>query len=188
MGTLLLDLLTPEEERIDAFTRQLQVDIELLTERTTGVLRWLATIDAIADLPAGLFGSNAGAAAALRAAAILPDRIAAIVSRGGRTDLADPVLDQIRAPTLLVVGAHDYPVLQINRDTLRRLASARARTLKVVPGAGHLFEEPGALEQVAALARDWFRHHLTATDEPSLRAGRPRPRSDRSIWNLRRPP
>ncbi len=171
VGTLLADLLTAEEERIDSLTRQVRFDIDLLTERTAAILDWLVTMDSIGERPMGLFGSSTGAAAALRVAATCPDRVGAVVSRGGRTDLADPVLDRVRAATLLVVGSRDIPVLRLNRSSLERLGAARARRLEVIPGAGYLFEEPGALERVAGLARDWFQQHLAPTVEPTLRPG-----------------
>ncbi len=180
IGTLLTDLLTPQEERIDALTRQFRFNLDLLTERTVTILDWLVATDSIGERPMGLFGSSTGAAAALRAAAVRPNLVAAVVSRGGRTDLADPFLDRVRAATLLVVGSRDIPVLRLNRGSLERLGTARARRLEVIPGASHLFEESGALERVAALARDWFTQHLASTVETTLRAdgpeGRPFPR------------
>src|ERR1700704_3747458 len=153
LGTLLLDLLTEEEERRDLRTRELRFDIPLLAERTVAAIDWLAGEPATAKLAVGCFGASTGAAAALIAAARRPTRVAAVVSRGGRPDLAGAELAAVRAPTLLIVGGADPLVIEINRRAQRAL---RCETrLQVVPGATHLFEEPGALEQVAELARDW---------------------------------
>jgi putative phosphoribosyl transferase len=164
-GTLLMDLLTAEEERIDERTRELRFDIGLLTERTVGVVDWLGEEEATRDLAVGLFGASTGAAAALGAAADRPDRVAAVVSRGGRPDLADPVLDRVRAATLLLVGSLDREVLRLNREALERMTHATARRLEVVPGATHLFEESGTLERVAESARAWFREHAIVDGE-----------------------
>lgn len=152
--TLLMDLLTPDEESIDARTRELRFDIELLAGRVVEAVDWLAQQADTAQLPLGLFGASTGAAAALVAAARRPDAVAAVVSRGGRPDLAGEALGRVRAPTLLVVGGADLTVLQLNEEARRQLSAPTE--LRVIEGAGHLFEEPGALEQVAALARDWF--------------------------------
>ena len=158
LATLLLDLLTADEEVIDARTAELRFDIPLLARRLTGTVDWTDRQPALAALPLGLFGASTGAAAALITAAERPQRVAAVVSRGGRPDLALPVLDRVRAPTLLIVGGHDREVLALNRQALAALGAPKA--LDIVPGATHLFEEPGALEQVAQRAGDWFLRHL----------------------------
>ncbi len=157
-ATLLVDLLTPDEERIDNVTRALRFDIGLLAERLVGVTRWLATEPAIAALRIGYFGASTGAAAALVAAADVGDRVGAIVSRGGRPDLAGDALDDVRAPTLLIVGSRDSVVIELNQQAFGRLRGEKE--LYLVRGATHLFEEPGALEAVAQLARAWFERHL----------------------------
>lgn len=157
-GTLLMDLLTAEEEDEDTRTGALRFDISLLAERVTAAVDWLSGDERAADLPIGCFGASTGAAAAIVAGAARPERIGAVVSRGGRPDLAAEALGSIRAPTLLIVGGNDPEVLELNRQALGRLG-AEAH-LEVVPGATHLFEEPGALEQVAGLASDWFVRHL----------------------------
>jgi putative phosphoribosyl transferase len=158
LATLLFDLLTAEEHRIDEWTRELRFDIDLLTKRLVGAVDWLEACVDVADLPVGLFGASTGAAAALRAAALRPERVAAVVSRGGRPDLAMNELPRVRAPTLLVVGGDDGPVIGMNREAAAHLACEHR--LEIVPGATHLFEEPGKLERVAELARDWFLRHL----------------------------
>jgi putative phosphoribosyl transferase len=157
-ATLLMDLLTPAEEEIDAVTRQLRFDIPLLAQRVGGTLAWLATNTAVQQLPVGLFGASTGAAAALIAAADQPERVAAVVSRGGRPDLAEQALPSVRAPTLLIVGGNDTEVLGLNRSAMRQMRTETR--LVTVPGATHLFEEPGALAQVAQFAADWFAAHL----------------------------
>lgn len=154
LGTLLFDLLTPDE----ADDRRLVFDIPLLADRLVGAIDWLRARPALAGRRIGLFGSSTGAAAALVAAAARPDEVAAVVSRGGRPDLAAPVLGQVHAPTLLIVGGDDTEVLALNRAALQGLRGEKR--LAVVPGATHLFEEPGALEAVARLAADWFTLHL----------------------------
>jgi putative phosphoribosyl transferase len=156
-GTLLLDLLTEKEEREDALTAALRFDIPLLAERVVAAVDFVAG-DESADLPIGCFGASTGAAAAIVAAVARPDRVGAVVSRGGRPDLAGDALGAIRAPTLLVVGARDPDVLELNEQALARL-QAESR-LEVVPGATHLFEEPGTLEEVSRLAVDWFLRYL----------------------------
>jgi putative phosphoribosyl transferase len=158
LATVLVDLLTPDEERIDAVTGEMRFDIGLLADRLTALCDWIVEHDLTSGSGLGLFGASTGAAAALVAAAARPDAVAAVVSRGGRPDLAGPVLPTVRQPTLLIVGDRDPVVLDLNRLALRELGG-EAR-LEVVPGATHLFEEPGALEQVARLARDWFVRHL----------------------------
>jgi putative phosphoribosyl transferase len=157
LATVLADLLTAEEERIDAMTAELRFDILLLANRVIALTDWLAQYEATAGLGLGYFGASTGAAAALIAAAVRPDDVEAVVSRGGRPDLAAKDLQLVRQPTLLIVGARDEMVIDLNRKALILLADAR---LDIVPGASHLFEEPGTLEQVAGLARDWFAHHL----------------------------
>jgi putative phosphoribosyl transferase len=150
LASLLFDLLTMEEER----DRANVFDIDLLTDRLVGATRWLRGQPDLDDLPIAYFGASTGAAAALRAAAELPDEIGAVVSRGGRPDLADPWLAEVRAPTLLIVGGADDVVLELNRQALERLRCVK--DLAVVSGATHLFEEPGAMERVAELAVAWF--------------------------------
>jgi putative phosphoribosyl transferase len=159
LGTLLMDLLTPDEEEFDLHSRELRFDIGLLARRLVGAVDW-STARFGADLHLGLFGASTGAAAALVAAAERPDRVAAVVSRGGRPDLAGAALGQVRAPTLLVVGTLDPQVLELNRSALGRLGSEAS--LEVVLGASHLFEEPGALERVAELAAGWFARWLAS--------------------------
>lgn len=164
LATLLFDLLTAEEEAIDRRTRHLRFDIELLAERLVGATDWAQHQPEANDLSLGYFGSSTGAAAALIAATQRPDAIQAVVSRGGRPDLALPVLPQVKAPTLLIVGGNDGPVIGMNQAALARLhVDAK---LEIVPGAGHLFQEPGTLEQVAHLACRWFQHHLAADAGP----------------------
>ena len=158
MGTLLLDLLTQEEELVDTRTAHLRFDIELLADRLVAAVQWLAREKATERLKVGLFGASTGGGAALVAAARLPDRISAIVSRGGRPDLAGAALPNVKAPTLLIVGGDDKPVIQMNQQAYERMTAPRE--IVMVPGATHLFEEPGALETVARLARDWFKRYL----------------------------
>jgi putative phosphoribosyl transferase len=160
LATMLVDLLTEEEEVVDARTAQLRFDIALLARRLETVSDWLRHERRTADLRLGYFGASTGAAAALAAAGERPGDVAAIVSRGGRPDLAADALERVRAPTLLIVGGNDPLVLEVNRLALDRLPGEKR--LVVVQGASHLFEEPGALEQVAVLARDWFARYLTS--------------------------
>jgi dienelactone hydrolase len=162
LATLLFDLLTEEEEAIDQSTGQLRFDILFLADRLLGALAWLADHPVTTDLAAGLFGASTGGGAALVVAARRPDRVKAVVSRGGRPDLAGAALSHVQAATLLIVGGNDRVVLEMNETALRQLA-ARTKRLEVIPGASHLFEEPGALEEVAALAKDWFGKHLAAS-------------------------
>ena len=162
LATLLFDLLTPSEEEIDLRTRHLRFDIDLLARRTAGVLEWLELQPYADGLKKGLFGSSTGAAAALMAAAELPDRVDAVVSRGGRPDLAGPALLKVETPTLLIVGGNDQVVIDLNKQALAQMQPEVEAKLTIVPGASHLFEEPGALEEAARLARDWFRTHLNA--------------------------
>jgi putative phosphoribosyl transferase len=158
LATLLIDLLSAEEEAVDARTAELRFDIGLLAGRLVAATHWLAGHDSTRGLEVGYFGASTGAAGALVAAAECLDRVGAVVSRGGRPDLAGEALDRVRAPTLLIVGGQDHAVLPLNRDALARLQVEKA--LEIVPGATHLFEEPGALERVAELARDWLARHL----------------------------
>jgi putative phosphoribosyl transferase len=160
MATLLMDLLTGDEERLDETTEgSLRFDIGLLASRLEAASEWARTNPSTKDLPAGYFGASTGAAAALVAAAAeWRGKISAVVSRGGRPDLAHEALDAVRAPTLLIVGGDDHVVIELNRQALARLTCEKR--LEIVPGATHLFEEPGTLEQVAALAADWFERHL----------------------------
>ena len=159
LATLLVDLLTPEEEAIDQRTAHLRFDIGLLARRLVDATDWLARHPATQDLAIGYFGASTGGGAALVAAAERPDAVGAVVSRGGRPDLAGPALPRVRAPTLLIVGGNDVPVIEMNRAALEQLRAEKR--LEIVPGATHLFEEPGALEHVARLAADWFRGYLT---------------------------
>jgi putative phosphoribosyl transferase len=160
IATLLIDLLTEDEEQVDLATRHLRFDIPLLAERLVGAIDWLGREASTAALPVGLFGASTGGGAALMASVARPERVRAVVSRGGRPDLADTALPEVVAPTLLVVGGLDDVVIALNQVAREQM---RAETeLRIVPGATHLFEEPGTLEQVAALARDWFTQHLTA--------------------------
>jgi putative phosphoribosyl transferase len=161
-GTLLMDLLTAEEDELDRITAEHRFNIPLLAERLTAAIEWLRQGEE-GTLPIGIFGASTGAAAALVAAAKRPDGVAAVVSRGGRPDLAGPALARVRAPTLLIVGGADHVVLELNRRALEQVQTKKQ--LVVVPGAGHLFEEPGALEQVAALAADWFSGHFGQGDD-----------------------
>ncbi len=157
-ATLLIDLLTAAEDEVDQITRRLRFDIPLLGRRLVDVLEWIAADSAARTLPVGLFGASTGAAAALIAAAERPDVVRAVVSRGGRPDLAAQILERVKAPTLLIVGGYDDDVLRLNRDALVRLQVEKA--LEIVPAATHLFEEPGALERVADLAAAWFTRYL----------------------------
>jgi pimeloyl-ACP methyl ester carboxylesterase len=157
-GTLLFDLLTAEEERAERQTRHLRFNIPLLAERLIAVTRWVVDQVAIRDLAVGYFGSSTGAAAALVAAAELPELVAAVVSRGGRPDLAGDALSRVKAPTLLIVGANDKPVISLNEEAYYLFHCERA--LRIVPGATHLFEEEGTLETVAGMATEWFAGHL----------------------------
>jgi putative phosphoribosyl transferase len=157
-GTVLLDLLTEREERLDQATGELRFDIGLLADRLVATLDWLPDQPDVAGLPVGLFGASTGAAAALVAAARRRNVVRAVVSRGGRPDLAANALDSVRAPTLLIVGGEDDRVIELNKQAAAVLGS-RARIV-IVPGASHLFTEPGALEQVSEYARDWFDGHL----------------------------
>lgn len=161
LATLLIDLLTRDEEEVDTRTRRLRFDIGLLAERLVDAVDWLGEDPATRAMPVGLFGASTGAAAALVAASRRPDRVRAVVSRGGRPDLAGDALAGVVAPTLLIVGGRDDPVIDLNRVAQARLRATSR--LEIVPGATHLFEEPGALEAVAALARGWFERYLAGS-------------------------
>jgi putative phosphoribosyl transferase len=161
IATLLFDLLTEEEEDIDQRTREFRFDIDLLTDRLIGVIDWARKETATATLPLGLFGASTGAAAALGAAASRVDKVAAVVSRGGRPDLALPHLAKVKAPTLLIVGGDDNVVIELNQQAARQLQVEHS--LEIIPGASHLFEEAGTLEQVANLACDWFLHYFSGS-------------------------
>jgi putative phosphoribosyl transferase len=158
LATLLVDLLTSDEETIDLRTGQLRFDIELLAERLISVTDWLMQQRDTRRLRIGYFGASTGAGAALVAAAERPDMVGAVVSRGGRPDLAGAALARVRAPTLLIVGGNDFQVIELNRAAFALLRGEKQ--LVIVPGATHLFEEPGALDEVARLARDWFKRYL----------------------------
>ncbi|MDQ6852751.1 MAG: dienelactone hydrolase family protein [Actinomycetota bacterium] len=160
LATVLADLLTPAEEQLDARTAELRFDIGLLAVRLVELTDWLTTHEPTAGLAIGLFGASTGAAAALVAATRRPAAVEAIVSRGGRPDLAGDALAAVRQPTLLIVGGRDTVVIELNRQAMAMIPGETR--LEIVPGATHLFEEPGALEQVARLARDWFVRHLKA--------------------------
>jgi dienelactone hydrolase len=159
LATLLIDLLTAEEDEIDRRTRQLRFDIQRLADRLVEATDWLLQHDETQELDIGYFGSSTGAAAALIAVTERPDAIHAVVSRGGRVDLAGDAIPKVRAPTLLIVGGEDLPVLALSRQAMPQLQAEKR--LEVIPGAGHLFEEPGKLDEVAHLARVWFQRHLT---------------------------
>src|SRR5262245_6206385 len=155
LATLLIDLLTADEEAADMYTGHLRFDIGLLATRLIDATDWLIQNDDTAGLSVGYFGASTGGGAALVAAAERPEAVAAVVSRGGRPDLAGPALSRVRAPTLLIVGGADVPVIRLNQEALEQLSTEEKR-LVIVPGASHLFEEPGALEEVARLAAEWF--------------------------------
>ncbi|MEW2426666.1 alpha/beta fold hydrolase [Micromonospora sp. NPDC047644] len=158
LGTVLADLLTPAEDEVDARTAELRFDIGLLASRLAGIVDWLAVERPAGDAPIGLFGASTGAAAALVAASSRADRVAAVVSRGGRPDLAGNALTQVRTPTLLLVGGLDEEVITLNERALAELGEVGE--LRVIAGATHLFEEPGTLEQIADQAGAWFTTHL----------------------------
>lgn len=165
LATLLFDLLTEDEEAVDVATAKLRFDIGLLAERVMCATHWLAKRDETSKLRIGYFGASTGAAAALVAAARLPKLIHAVVSRGGRPDLAGAMLEHVKAPTLLIVGDNDPQVLDLNRRALNALQASIKKHLEIIPGATHLFEEPGTLEQVAVLAADWFYRHLGVEEQ-----------------------
>jgi dienelactone hydrolase len=163
LATLLIDLLTEDEEQAEMHTHHLHFDIGLLAGRLIGATDWLAAEPRTAGLAVGYFGASTGGGAALVAAAERPDRVKAVVSRGGRPDLAGDALPHVMAPTLLIVGGRDEPVIAMNERALNRLG-AQFKWLEIVPGATHLFEEPGTLAAAAALARDWFLEHAAQPD------------------------
>lgn len=163
-ATLLMDLLTSSEEAVDMWTAELRFDIELLAERVLGAVRWLKQESQTRELPRGYFGASTGAAAALVAAARQPEDVRAVVSRGGRPDLAGAMLSRVSCPTLLIVGGNDHAVIDMNREAMAQMQNAQTR-LEIVPGATHLFEEPGTLEQVAQLTVEWFERTLSASRE-----------------------
>lgn len=160
LGTLLFDLLTVAEEQAEARTAHLRFDIGLLAGRLVGAMNWLENDSGARGLSIGLFGASTGGGAALVAAALHPEKVGAVVSRGGRPDLAGAELPRVRAPTLLIVGSRDQPVIRLNEEAMRRMVAPVE--LEIVLGATHLFEEPGTLEQVAGLARSWFMRYLAA--------------------------
>lgn len=162
LASLLFDLLTEPEQRLDNLTRELRFDIALLARRLVEVIDWVGRDVELNPLRIGLFGASTGAAAALLAAAVRPEAVHAVVSRGGRTDLAGMALSQVKAPTLLIVGAQDPVVLELNDQSSHALQCEQQ--MEIVAGATHLFEEPGALEEVARLAGDWFEKHLHDPD------------------------
>lgn len=168
LATLLVDLLTPDEDAIDLRTAQIRFDISLLAERLVGITDWLTENQDTWQLRVGYFGASTGAAAALVAAAERPNVVHAVVSRGGRPDLAGPALGQVSAPTLLIVGGNDFQVIDLNRWAFGQLRCEKK--FVIVPGASHLFEEPGALDEVARLAREWFVSYLIATEERAIGA------------------
>jgi len=158
LGTLLMDLLTVEEERVDEHTAQYRFDVPMLAARLVHAAAWVSSMERTRGLPIGYFGASTGAAAALVAAAVAPQNICTIVSRGGRPDLAGSELHRVRVPVLLLVGGEDTAVIELNQRALEKLPGEKR--LEIVPGATHLFEEPGALEAVASLAGDWFEQWL----------------------------
>ena len=162
LATLLFDLLTADEEEIDLQTRHLRFDIDLLARRTSGVLEWVALQPYECVSRVGLFGSSTGADAALIAAAELPHKVHAVVSRGGRPDLAGEALPKVQAPTLLIVGGNDLAVIHLNEQALAQMQPGQNKKIVIVPGASHLFDEPGTLEFAARLATEWFQSHLSA--------------------------
>lgn len=166
LSTLLFDLLSEDEERIDEYTRELRFDIPLLTERVVGVSEWLRAQPETGDLPIGYFGASTGAAAALEAAAHFAgnlDVVGAVVSRGGRPDLAMDALSRVDAPTLLIVGGNDHAVIAMNQHAFEKITAPKE--MRIVPGATHLFEEPGTLAEVSRLAGEWFRRYLGGSSE-----------------------
>jgi putative phosphoribosyl transferase len=177
LATLLIDLLTPDEEAVDRQTGHLRFDIDLLADRLIAAIDWLTAQPQTDRQAIGLFGASTGAAGALRAAAERPEKVHAVVSRGGRPDLAGDALDRDSTPTLLIVGADDVPVIPLNELAYARFRGPRE--LVLVPGASHLFAEPGTLERAAGLARDWFLRYLSpgsVGDAPRLHEGREPPR------------
>jgi len=168
-ATLLFDLLTRKEESVDEWTAELRFNIKFLAERLVEATRWILRQPETKGLKIGYFGASTGAAAALVAAAQMPEEVAAVVSRGGRPDLAEDSLGAVRAPTLLIVGGEDEPVIGMNRSALAKLW-CEEKNLVIVPGATHLFEEPGTLEEVARLAAEWFAAHFAPVARPEAAA------------------
>src|SRR5437773_2333386 len=164
LATLLFDLLTPEEESVDLYTREHRFDISLLAERLVYATRWAKQQKQTQDLRVGYFGSSTGGGAALVAAAELPEEVGAVVSRGGRPDLAGQALPKVKAPTLLIVGGEDHVVIELNEQARAQMKCECK--IEIVPGATHLFEEPGTLEQVAKLASNWFLLHAAGSAGP----------------------
>lgn len=164
IGTLLLDLLTPSEEQKDIVTRSFRFDIPFLARRLVIATKWLQSSHEANGIPVGYFGASTGAAAALVASTRLHDAITAIVSRGGRPDLADKALENVTSPTLLIVGGSDPEVVELNRTAMNQMSCKGE--LVVIPGATHLFEEPGALDKVAVLSADWFSEHFSGVARP----------------------
>lgn len=162
IATILADLLTEEEEAIDLRTAELRFDIGLLAGRLTAIADWIGEQENLREMPLGLFGASTGAAAALIAAAERPRSVRAVVSRGGRPDLAGDALGRVIAPCLFIIGGDDDVVLQLNRQAITELPPDTKRRLEIIPGATHFFEEPGALDSVAELARDWFQEQFRA--------------------------
>jgi len=173
VATLLFDLLTRREETIDQRTAEVRFDIPFLAKRLIGATEWVRKLPATKQLKIAYFGASTGAAAALVAAAELPDAISSVVSRGGRPDLAAASLDAVRAPTLLIVGGHDEVVVDLNRKALAALC-CHDKKLQIIPGATHLFEEPGTLEEVARIAGDWFTLWFERVEKPELESDVPR--------------
>jgi putative phosphoribosyl transferase len=169
LATFLMDLLTANEEQEDRSTGHLRFDIQLLSRRVVGATNWLSLQPGIENLKIGYFGASTGAAAALVAAAEHPFEIGAVVSRGGRPDLASSALPKVQAPTLLLVGSKDTQVIELNRLAYALLQCEKR--LEIIPGASHLFEEPGTLEKVAELARDWFTDHFSASPSVASHSG-----------------
>ena len=169
-GTLLLDLLTVEEERTESPAEELHFNIELLADRVMRASAWARQNRYTSTLPIGYFGASTGSAAALVAAARQPENVRAIISRGGRPDLAGPYLSKVRAPTLLIVGGNDPVVIRLNEQATERMAAETK--LEIVPGATHLFEEPGTLEKVTELATDWFIQHMTTPEDRETKSAR----------------
>jgi putative phosphoribosyl transferase len=169
IATLLFDLLTEKEESVDQYSGELRFNIELLAERLIGATRWVLSQPDLKRLMVGYFGASTGAAAALVAAAKLPESVCAVVSRGGRPDLAEGTLSSVRAPTLLIVGGEDGPVIGMNQEAMAKMRHAE-KQLVIIPGATHLFEEPGTLEEVARVAAEWFTRYLGSVEKFECRA------------------
>lgn len=166
LATLLFDLLTEQEEKVDMHTAQLRFDIKLLSQRVVAATRWVFENAETRGLPVGFFGASTGAAAALVAATKVDKDVGAVVSRGGRPDLAGAYLAHVKAPTLLIVGERDRAVIELNNEAMRQLSSVKR--MVIIPGASHLFEEPGTLEQAADYARDWFTSYLPGKKQAAL--------------------